>query len=46
VVTFTTETACLAVNEFLHTLTGFKKIENHVWQWRRRFHFMKDRQAE
>ena len=43
VVTFTTETACLAVNEFLHTLTGFKKIENDVWQWRRRFHFMKDR---
>lgn len=43
VVTFTTETACIAVNEFLNFLTGFKKIEQHVWQWRRRFHVMKDR---
>ena len=43
VVTFTTETACMAVNQFLHILTGYRQLVRDSWQWTRRFHVMQDR---
>lgn len=43
VVTFTTETACLAVNEFLQALTGFRSSEGWVWQRDRQFDLFEDR---
>ena len=46
VVTFTTEIACLAVNEFLNNLVGFKKTTKGKWNWRRRFQFMEDRSVK
>ena len=43
VVTFTTETACMAVNQLLHILTGYRELARDSWQWTRRFHVMQDR---
>lgn len=43
VVTFTTETACMAINELLQGLTGFRGSEGWVWQRRRRFDTCEDR---
>ena len=43
VVTFTTETACLAVDELLQSLTGFRSREGWVWQRTRRFDLLADR---
>ena len=45
VVTFTTETACMGVNELLHILTGYKDAALNGWQWTRRFHLMSDRRV-
>ena len=43
VVTFTTATACLAVDELLHALTGFRSSGGQVWQRTRRFDRLADR---
>ncbi|BBL77507.1 ThiF family adenylyltransferase [Methylomagnum ishizawai] len=43
VVTFTTATACLAVDELIQGLTGFRGPEGWVWQRTRRFDLMQDR---
>ena len=43
VVTFTTATACLAVDELLQALTGFRSPEGWVWQRTRRFDRLADR---
>ena len=43
VVTFTTETACLAINELLQAMTGFRSPEGWVWQRARRFDLPEDR---
>ena len=43
VVTFTTATACLAVDELLQALTGFRSPEGWVWQRTRRFDRLVDR---
>jgi molybdopterin/thiamine biosynthesis adenylyltransferase len=43
VVTFTTATACMAVDELLQGLTGFRGPEGWVWQRTRRFDLMQDR---
>ena len=43
VVTFTTATACLAVDELLHALTGFRSSDGQVWQRTRRFDRLADR---
>lgn len=43
VVTFTTATACLAVDELLQVLTEFRGREGSVWQRVRRFDLMTDR---
>jgi hypothetical protein len=43
VVTFTTATACLAVDELLQGLIGFRGPEGWVWQRTRRFDLMQDR---
>lgn len=43
VITFTTETACMAINELLQGLTGFRGPEGWVWQRRRRFDTCEDR---
>lgn len=43
VVTFTTSTACIAVDELLQGLTGFRGPEGWVWQRIRRFDLMQDR---
>ncbi len=43
VVTFTTATACLAVDELLQALTEFRGRESSVWQRIRRFDLMTDR---
>ena len=43
VVTFTTATACLAVDELLQALTGFRAPEGWVWQRTRRFDLLVDR---
>ena len=43
VVTFTTETACMAVNQLLNALTGYRESARDGWQWTRRFHVMQDR---
>ena len=43
VVTFTTATACLAVDELLQALTGFRSPEGWVWQRARRFDRLDDR---
>jgi molybdopterin/thiamine biosynthesis adenylyltransferase len=43
VVTFTTATACLAVDELLQSLTEFRGREGSVWQRVRRFDLMADR---
>ena len=43
VVTFTTATACLAVDELLQMLTGFRGSEGSVWQRTRRFDLLRDR---
>lgn len=42
VVTFTTEVACMAVNEMLHRLTGFRGAESHASERVRNFRFLKD----
>jgi molybdopterin/thiamine biosynthesis adenylyltransferase len=42
VVTFTTEVACMAVNELLHRIVGFRK-RNMGFEIRRRFLFSEDR---
>lgn len=43
VVTFTTETACMAVNELLQGLVDFRGTGGWVWQRRRRFDLCEDR---
>ncbi|MEJ0098513.1 MAG: ThiF family adenylyltransferase [Pseudomonadota bacterium] len=43
VVTFTTATACLAIDELLQCLTGFRGNDQHVWQRTRRFDVLADR---
>jgi molybdopterin/thiamine biosynthesis adenylyltransferase len=43
VVTFTTATACLAVDELIQGLTGFRNTEGWVWQRTRRFDRLEDR---
>ena len=43
VVTFTTATACLAVDELLQALTGFRSPAGGVWQRTRRFDRLADR---
>ncbi len=43
VVTFTTATACLAIDELLQALTGFRFPEGWVWQRTRRFDLLTDR---
>ncbi len=43
VVTFTTATACMAVDELLQALTGFRGPDGWVWQRSRRFDLMQDR---
>ena len=43
VVTFTTATACLAVDELLQALTGFRSPEGWIWQRTRRFDRLADR---
>jgi len=43
VVTFTTATACMAVDELLQGLTGFRGPEGWIWQRTRRFDLMQDR---
>jgi molybdopterin/thiamine biosynthesis adenylyltransferase len=43
VVTFTTATACLAVDELLQGLTGFRGPEGWAWQRARRFDQLEDR---
>ena len=43
VVTFTTATACLAIDELLQALTGFRSPEGWVWQRTRRFDHLADR---
>lgn len=44
VVTFTTSTACLAVDELLQGLTGFRGPDGWAWQRTRRFDLLQDRQ--
>jgi hypothetical protein len=41
-VTFTTETASVAVNELLHRLTGFRGHAGHCAERVRRFDYVKD----
>jgi len=43
VVTFTTATACLAIDEMLQGLTDFRRSEGWEWQRVRRFDLMQDR---
>ena len=43
VVTFTTATACLAVDELLQALTGFRGGDGWAWQRTRRFDLLRDR---
>jgi molybdopterin/thiamine biosynthesis adenylyltransferase len=43
VVTFTTATACLAVDELLQALTQFRGADGSVWQRVRRFDLLTDR---
>jgi len=43
VVTFTTATACMAVDELLQALTGFRGPDGWAWQRARRFDLMQDR---
>lgn len=43
VVTFTTATACMAIDELLQGLTGFRGQDGWVWQRNRRFDLMQDR---
>jgi molybdopterin/thiamine biosynthesis adenylyltransferase len=43
VVTFTTATACLAVDELIQALTGFRNAEGWAWQRTRRFDRLEDR---
>ena len=43
VVTFTTATACLAVDELLQALTGFRGGDGWAWQRTRRFDLLQDR---
>ena len=43
VVTFTTATACLAVDELLQAMTGFRSPDGWVWQRTRRFDLLADR---
>ncbi|MGE8941513.1 ThiF family adenylyltransferase [Leptospira interrogans] len=43
VVTFTTATACLAVDELLQALAGFRGPDGWTWQRARRFDLMQDR---
>jgi molybdopterin/thiamine biosynthesis adenylyltransferase len=43
VITFTTETACMAVNELLQGLVDFRGTGGWVWQRRRRFDLCEDR---
>lgn len=43
VVTFTTELACMAVNELIHRLQGFRGLEGHAPNRVRKFHLNEDR---
>ena len=43
VATFTTATACLAVDEMLQALTGFRGSGGWIWQRTRRFDLLQDR---
>lgn len=43
VVTFTTATACLAVDELLQALVGFRGPDGWAWQRTRRFDLLQDR---
>ncbi|MDB5800597.1 MAG: thiamine biosynthesis protein ThiF [Rhodocyclales bacterium] len=43
VVTFTTSTACMAIDELLQALVGFRGPEGWAWNRLRRFDLMKDR---
>lgn len=43
VVTFTTELACMGVNELLHRLQGFRGLDGHAPNRVRRFHHNEDR---
>jgi hypothetical protein len=42
VATFTTEVACMAVNELLHRLTGFRGAMGHCAERVRRFDWIKE----
>ena len=44
VVTFTTEMACVAVNELIDALTGFRGVAGMISHRLRRFHLNDDRQ--
>ena len=43
VATFTTATACLAIDELLQAMTGFRGPEGWAWQRTRRFDLLRDR---
>ena len=43
VATFTTATACLAIDELLQALTGFRGSDGWAWQRTRRFDLLQDR---
>ena len=43
VVTFTTELACMGVNEFIHRLQGFRGEDGHAQNRVRKFHLNEDR---
>lgn len=43
VVTFTTATACMAIDELIQSLVGFRQTEGWAWNRVRRFDLMKDR---
>lgn len=43
VVTFTTATACMAIDELIQSLVGFRPSEGWAWNRVRRFDLMKDR---
>lgn len=43
VVTFTTATACMAIDELIQALVGFRQTDGWAWNRVRRFDLMKDR---
>lgn len=46
IVTFTTELACMGVNELLHRLQGFRGPDGHASNLVRRFHYNEDHRLE